>query len=72
MELIITLVLITLLVIAVCNLIGLKARTIAVATILLDIAYIAVVLFTVDLSGVWLSFSTWLTDMGNEFMEGFK
>ena len=72
MELIITLVLITLLVIAVCNLIGLKARTIAVATILLDIVYIAVVFFTVDLSGVWLSFSTWLTDMGNEFMEGFK
>ena len=72
MELIITLVLITLLVIAVCNLIGLKAKTIAVTTVLLDIAYIVVVCLTVDLSGVWASVMTWLTDIANKIMEGFK
>lgn len=71
MELIITLVLITFLVIAVCNLMGLKAKTIAIATVLIDIAYIVVVFLTVDLSGVWAAISTWLTDIAHKIVGGF-
>lgn len=72
MELVLTLILITFLVISVSNLIGLKAKTIAIATVLIDIAYIAIVFLTVDLSGVWEAVSTWLTDIASKIMEGLS
>lgn len=72
MELVLTLILITFLVISVSNLIGLKAKTIAIATVLIDIAYIVIVFLTVDLSGVWEAVSTWLTDIAHKVMEGLS
>lgn len=72
MELVLTLILITFLVISVSNLIGLKAKTIAIATILIDIAYIVIVFLTVDFSSVWESLKIWLNDVGHSIMEGFK
>lgn len=72
MELVFTLVLITFLVISVSNLIGLKAKTIAIATVLIDIAYIVIVFLTVDLSGVWEAVSTWLADIASKVMEGLS
>lgn len=71
MELLITFVLITLLSIAVCNLFGAKAKTIATITVVIDIAYIVVVCFTVDLRPLLNAFTVWVKAIVDEVMSKF-
>lgn len=70
MEIIISLILVPLLIVAVCNLIGLKAKTTAVVTVLATLAFIVVIALTVDLSPVIDGIVTWATTLSKELVKG--
>ena len=53
MEIVLTFLLLNLLVISLCRLIGCKAKTTVIWVVLVNIAYIAIIIFFVDLSTFW-------------------
>lgn len=68
MEIVISLVLIPLLVVAVCNLLGLKAKTTAAVATVVEIVFIVVVAFLVDLTPVFTGIAQWATETGKQLI----
>lgn len=69
MEIVITLICITLLVISVGNLIGLKAKVTALVTVIVDIFAIVVIVLTVDITPIIDSVLSWSQRLANSFVK---
>lgn len=69
MEIVITFICITLLVISVGNLIGLKGKVIALVTVIVDILAIVVIVLTVDITPIIDSVLSWSQKLANSFVK---
>ena len=69
MEIVITFVLITLLVISLCRLIGCTAKTTVIWVLVADIAYILLVVFFVDLTALWDYITDFTQKVFNQLLE---
>lgn len=72
MELLVTFICVTFLVISVGNLLKLKGKHIAAATIIIDIAAIIVMALTVDFTPIVRSMSNMIRQLFESLMEGIK